>query len=88
MFFGGSGNAGGLMRALAYAYLPNVLTTLVFIPIVGWLLGGIGALWSLLTMVVAVREAMNLSPGGAVGMIVLILGVPSAIYLVAAVMGA
>src|SRR4051812_34683105 len=37
-FFGGSGSIGGLMRAMAYSCVPNVLDVFAFIPLIGDLL--------------------------------------------------
>jgi hypothetical protein len=57
--FGGTADAGELLRVLGYASGPRVLGVLGFIPCVGGLAGLVGAIWALVTGVIAVREALD-----------------------------
>lgn len=57
--FQGTADVGELLRTLGYASAPRVLSILSFIPCVGWLVALAGAVWSLVTAVVAVRQALD-----------------------------
>jgi hypothetical protein len=57
--FGGTADAGELLRVLGYASGPRVLGVLGFIPCVGGLAGVVGAIWALVAGVIAVREALD-----------------------------
>lgn len=64
--FGGTADADELLRTLGYASGPRVLGILAFIPCLGPLAGLIGAIWALVTGVVAVRQALDFDTGKAV----------------------
>jgi len=57
--FEGTADVGEMLRTLGYASAPRVLSILSFIPCVGWLVALAGAIWSLVTAVVAVRQALD-----------------------------
>ena len=57
--FGGTADAGELLRVLGYASGPRALGVLSFIPCVGPLIGLVGAIWALVAGVIAVREALD-----------------------------
>ncbi|HIC95377.1 TPA: YIP1 family protein [Candidatus Bipolaricaulota bacterium] len=57
--FGGTATIGEMLRTLGYAYTPNVLGALSFIPCLGPLLALVGFLWHLVAIVVAVRQALD-----------------------------
>jgi len=57
--FQGTANVGEMLRTLGYASAPRVLGIVSFIPCVGWLIALAGAIWSLATAVVAVRQALD-----------------------------
>jgi hypothetical protein len=57
--FGGTADVGELLRTLGYASGPRVLGVLAFIPCLGPLAGLVGAIWALVTGVVAVRQALD-----------------------------
>jgi len=57
--FKGTADYGELVRTLGYAYGPNVLGLLAFIPIIGRLLSLAGSIWALVCGVVAVRQALD-----------------------------
>ena len=61
-------NVGELLRTTGFASSPGILRVLGFLPILGWLLNMITAVWMLVAMVVAVRQALDYtSTGRAVG---------------------
>jgi hypothetical protein len=57
--FDGTADVGEMLRTLGYASGPRVLSILVFIPCLGPLAGLAGAIWALITGVVAVRQALD-----------------------------
>lgn len=50
---------GQLLRTVGFAQTPNVLAIAGVVPVLGWVLGIIGMLWSLAALVVAVRQALD-----------------------------
>ena len=58
-FFGGTADPGELLRTLGYASGPRALALLGFIPCLGGLAALVGAIWALVTGVVAVRQALD-----------------------------
>src|SRR5918992_1076059 len=48
-----------LARTTGFAQTPGILQILVFIPIIGWIIAAIAGIWQLVTMVVAVRQALD-----------------------------
>ncbi len=64
--FGGTADVGELLRTLGYASGPRVLGVLAFIPCLGPLAALIGAIWALVTGVVAVRQALDFDTGKAI----------------------
>lgn len=59
-FYGVTTDIGAVQRAIGYAYAPRVLSFLAWVPCVGWLVGFIGSIWSLVLGVFAIREIMGL----------------------------
>ncbi len=55
-FFHGTGTFPQLQRTLGYAWAPQALGIIAFIPCIGWAAAMVGGLWSLACGVVAVRE--------------------------------
>src|SRR4051794_3821155 len=55
-----------LMRTMGFAQVPGVLYLLGFIPVLGVILLIIGALWSLATGVVAIRQSLEMSTARAI----------------------
>jgi len=64
--FEGTADVGEMLRTLGYASGPRVLGVLAFIPCLGPLAALVGALWSLVTGVVAVRQALDFDTGKAI----------------------
>ena len=59
---------GQLLRTIGFAAAPGVLRVLGVIPVVGWVIVLVAAVWQLIAMVVAVRQALDYqSTGRAVG---------------------
>jgi hypothetical protein len=50
---------GEMLRCLGYAHTPIILIGLVFIPVLGPILGLVATIWSLLAGVVAIRQALD-----------------------------
>ncbi len=57
--FDGTADVGEMLRTLGYASGPRVLSILMFIPCLGALASLAGAVWALITGVVAVRQALD-----------------------------
>ncbi|HEY81307.1 MAG TPA: hypothetical protein EYP25_03140 [Anaerolineae bacterium] len=64
--FGGEAEPGEVLRTFGYAYSPQVLSILAFIPCVGWLAAFAGGIWSLVAGIVAIREAMDFDTSKAI----------------------
>ncbi len=64
--FGGTANVGEMLRTLGYASGPRVLSILAFIPCLGGLASLAGAIWALVTGVIAVRQALDFDTGKAI----------------------
>ena len=68
--FGGTATPSELLRTLGFATTPQVLNVLGFIPIVGALIRLAVFFWLLVAGFLAVREALDLDTGKAVGTVV------------------
>lgn len=64
--FNGTAEVDELLRTLGYASAPRILSVFSFIPCVGALISLVGAIWSLVAGVIAVREALDFDTGKAV----------------------
>ena len=69
---------GELLRCIGFSSSPGVLRILSFIPIVGAIIAFVAMIWSLVAMVIAVRQALDFTTGRAiatciVGFIVLVI---------------
>lgn len=53
-------------RVVGYAQAPRILTIFGFIPVIGWLISLIGAIWSLVCVIVAIRQALDFGTGRAI----------------------
>ena len=53
-----------LGRVLGFAYTPGVLSIFAFVPSVGWLFGLVGFIWTLVAVIVAVRQSLDLDSTG------------------------
>lgn len=74
-------NWGQLARGTAFAQTPGLLRVFGIIPFIGWLFILVGAVWTLIAMVIAVRQCLDYrSTGRAIG--VVLIGVIPYIILV------
>lgn len=64
--FGGTADWGEVLRTTGFSRAPGVLYVLGFIPILGGLIGFVVWIWQVVTGVVAVRQALDISTGKAV----------------------
>jgi hypothetical protein len=72
---GGTATWGELLRTLGFAQTPRLLLVLAHVPAVGLLVQLVVFVWTLITSVVALRQALDFSTGravltGAIGLIV------------------
>jgi len=58
---------GELLRTLGFANTPRLLLIFGIIPIVGWIIQLVVFIWTLLTTVVAIRQALDFGTGEAIG---------------------
>jgi hypothetical protein len=63
---GGTATWGELLRTIGFAQAPGVLYVFAIIPILGWLVRIVVALWVLVAGIVAIRQALDFSTGKAV----------------------
>lgn len=59
-------NVESLLRTQGYARAPGVLSIFGFIPIIGWLISLVGAIWALVTAIIAIRETLAITTGRAI----------------------
>lgn len=52
-------NIGELLRTLGFASAPGIIRILGILPLLGWLTHAIAAVWMLIAMVIAVRQALD-----------------------------
>jgi hypothetical protein len=58
-FFKGTGDRGEVQRAFGFAYSPQILGILAFIPCVGGLIAIVAWLWSIVCGFVAIRQSLD-----------------------------
>ena len=63
---GGTASWGELLRTLGFAQAPGILFVAAAVPFVGGLVEAVVGLWILVAVVVALREALDVSTGKAV----------------------
>ena len=64
--FGGTATPGEMLRTLGFASTPGIFNVLVFIPVLGPLVGFITLIWSLVAGFIAVRQALDFDTGKAI----------------------
>ena len=57
---------GEVLRAIGFAQAPAVLRVFDFVPIVGWLLHLVVAIWLIATGITAVRQSLDFDTGRAI----------------------
>ena len=65
-FFKGTATYGELLRCLGFAYTPSALSFFIFIAFLGPLLAFVGAIWTLVAMIIAIRESLDFSTTNAI----------------------
>ncbi len=76
-----------LMRTTGFAQTPGLLSILAFIPILGWLVAIVAWIWTIVAVIVALRQALDTSTGRAIGIALLSLVVIFIISLIFAAIG-
>ena len=76
---------GQLLRTLGFATAPGLLQFFAFVPVIGWLLLLVVAVWLLMAMVVAVRCALDYQR---LGRAVLVVGIGWIVHLIIRVVAA
>jgi hypothetical protein len=57
--FKGTATYGEMLRTLGFAQSPGVLIVLSFIPILGWVIHVVVAIWMLVAGIIAIRQALD-----------------------------
>src|SRR5215213_795975 len=65
-----SATFGEVLRTLGFSYAPSLFAILGLIPGIGFLFTFIAAIWSLIASVIALRQALEVSTGRAVAVVV------------------
>jgi hypothetical protein len=76
-----------LMRTTGFAQTPGLIGILAFIPILGWLVAIVAWLWTVVAVIVALRQALDTSTARAIGIALLSLLVIFVISLIFAAIG-
>jgi hypothetical protein len=84
-FFKGSGERGEVQRAFGFAYSPQILNILSFIPCVGWLISLVAWVWSVAAGFVAIRQSLDQDDTNALLTVIVSAVV---VFIVLAVLGA
>ncbi len=82
--FGGTATPGEVLRVVGFAYTPNTLSIVSFIPILGGLIALIASIWTLVAGVVAVRQALDVDTTKAILTIIIAAIV---VFVVMAILG-
>jgi hypothetical protein len=83
-----SATFGEVLRALGFSYSPSLIAILGLIPGIGFLFTFIAAVWSLIASVIALRQALEVSTGRAVAVVVVaVLAMVVVLVVIAAVFG-
>lgn len=61
-----SSSWGELLRTLGFAQTPGILAIFGFIPILGWIIGVIASIWTLIAEIVGMRQALDITTGRAI----------------------
>lgn len=86
-FFQGKATYGELLRTIGFSDSPGILAILGFLPFLGGLIALVAGIWTLVAMVVAVRQALDFSTGKAVATSIVGWAIMLVIMMVFGVMG-
>jgi hypothetical protein len=64
--FKGTATPGEMLRTIGFAQSPGVLNILAFIPVVGGIVGFVAGIWALISGIIAIRQALDITTGQAV----------------------
>lgn len=67
----GKATWGELLRTLGFAQTPGILLAFAFVPLLGWLVRFVIGIWMLVAGIIAIRQALDVSTGSAIGTAVL-----------------
>ena len=67
---------GQLARGTGFAQTPGILTILVFVPVVGWVIGLLALVWQWACMVIAVRQSLDYTSTWRAFFVILISAIP------------
>ena len=78
-YFGGQASYGEVSRALGFSHVPGVLAILGFLPLLGFVVAVVVAIWQLIAAVIGVRQAMDFNIGKAfvtvvIGWVIMFIG--------------
>jgi hypothetical protein len=59
-------NPEEVLRTVGYAQAPGLLRLLGFIPVIGWLFSVVAFVWTIVTVIFAIRQSLDFSTGRAV----------------------
>ena len=74
-------NWGELARTTGFAQTPGILSILVFVPAVGGLIGLVSFIWSVVAMVIGVRQALDYTSTWRAVFVVLLAAIPWLVLL-------
>lgn len=86
--FGGRADWGEMLRTIGFAQTPGLLMVLGAIPVLGGLVGFVAAIWMLVAAVIAIRQALDVSTGKAIGTALVGLVVYIMVWIVLGLIGA
>src|ERR1700741_2885926 len=87
--FGGTADIGEMMRTLGFAQAPRILLVLGIIPVLGTIVGIAVWVWTIVTAVIAIRQALDFDTGKAVltAIICFVIIWVVTVFVVVAIMG-
>ncbi len=86
-WLGGKATWGEMLRTIGFAQAPGVLLVLAIIPILGWLVSLVVAIWLLVAGFIAIRQALDFDNQNGKALVTALLGLLCYI-VVAAIIGA
>jgi len=64
--FKGTATPGEMLRTIGFAQTPGVLNIVAFIPVLGGFIGFVAGIWALISGIIAIRQALDITTGQAV----------------------
>lgn len=69
--FHGTATWGELLRTIGFAQTPGILYLFAFLPVIGWVIQPVVAIWVLIAGMIAIRQALDISTGKAIAVAIL-----------------